>query len=176
MAQSLKLFSSTLILSYLASRPNAIVPTDEIAAVTGDHPSRVRQFVAALVKARLLVSYRGVGGGVQLARPAETITLRHVHEAVGETGILPREISGPRGRVPREAMGVYRVFNEFEAAIESVILDQLDGHSIAEIAQAWRTQNAEAGSSGSQESSGEKPNAEVRRQGRTDHGRDFRDR
>jgi Rrf2 family protein len=70
-------------MSYVAAKgDNWRLTTDMIAEAVKDHPARVRQIVAALVKAGLLKSLRGAGGGIAIARPPEQITLRDLYLAV----------------------------------------------------------------------------------------------
>lgn len=54
----------------------------ELAAETGLPLPTVQKLVSLLVKAGLLRSIRGAGGGLQLARPAAAITLADIVEAV----------------------------------------------------------------------------------------------
>lgn len=56
----------------------------ELAAVTGVSYDYARGIAANLVAAGLLVSRRGVNGGVRLAREAEKITLLDIFQAMDE--------------------------------------------------------------------------------------------
>lgn len=58
------------------------VSAAELAAETGLPAPTVQKLVSKLTAAGLLRSVRGVGGGLQLARPAAAITLADVVEAV----------------------------------------------------------------------------------------------
>lgn len=95
MPASTKLASATYILSYVAVKAPGLVTTATIAKAVKEHPARVRQIVAALVRARLLRSVRGARGGVTLGRPAETISLRDIHEAVEDQGLLTLTLKDP---------------------------------------------------------------------------------
>ena len=92
MSKSSKLASAVQILSFVASHAPNHVTTDTIAAAIEDHPTRVRQIVAALARAGLLDSLRGANGGVALSRPAAVINLGEVFQAVGEAGIIGLEV------------------------------------------------------------------------------------
>jgi Rrf2 family protein len=61
-----------------------MMATTTIAKWVKTNPSRVRQIVAELVKAGLLESTRGGGGGVMLARSADNISLLDIYQAVGD--------------------------------------------------------------------------------------------
>lgn len=88
MVQSTKLASAAYIMAYVARHQPEHVTTDSIARVLKDHPTRVRQIVAALVKAGLMKSLRGAGGGIVLARAPTRITFRQIYEAIGEKSPL----------------------------------------------------------------------------------------
>ena len=67
---------------FLASQPGRLVSTKEIAetlGVSGAHLSKVMQ---RLRREGLVNSMRGPGGGFELARPADAITLLEVYEAI----------------------------------------------------------------------------------------------
>jgi Rrf2 family protein len=88
MVQSTKLASAAYIMAYVARHEPEHVTTESIARVLRDHPTRVRQIVAALVKAGLMKSLRGAAGGIVLARPASKIDFRQIYEAIGEKAPL----------------------------------------------------------------------------------------
>ena len=58
------------------------VSASELAAETGLPAPTVQKLVSKLTSAGLLRSVRGVGGGLQLARPAAAINLAEIVEAV----------------------------------------------------------------------------------------------
>lgn len=88
MSRSTKLVSAAYIMSYVAAKDPQQLTTDAIADALKDHPARVRQIVAALVKAKLLRSLRGAGGGVVLAKAPEKITLKDLYLAVDDQPLL----------------------------------------------------------------------------------------
>ena len=88
MSRSTKLATAAYILTYVACKAPTQVTTDTIAEAVDDHPARVRQIVAALVKGGVLKSVRGANGGVVLTRPPEEINLRHVFEVVEDQPII----------------------------------------------------------------------------------------
>lgn len=63
--------------------------SDELAACLRTNPVVVRRTMAGLREAGFVSSERGHGGGWRLARPLEAVTLRDVHEAIGEPGLVP---------------------------------------------------------------------------------------
>jgi Rrf2 family protein len=95
MSRSTRLVTATYILSYVAVKAPALVTTSAIATAVKDHPARVRQLVAALVRKGLLVSVRGASGGVRLARDPEDITLGDICEAVEDQPLLAVSLKDP---------------------------------------------------------------------------------
>jgi Rrf2 family protein len=95
MGRSTKLVTATYILSYVAVKTPGLVTTSAIAAAVKDHPARVRQLVAALVRKGLLSSVRGANGGVQLARAPEDITLGDICDAVEDQPLLAVSLKDP---------------------------------------------------------------------------------
>jgi len=87
-SRSTKLVSAAYIMSYVAAKHPEQLTTDSIAEALKDHPARVRQIVASLVKAELLKSLRGAGGGVALGRPPDKITLKDLYLAVDDQPLL----------------------------------------------------------------------------------------
>lgn len=70
-------------LIYLASRPSQRpIAVDEVANARSIPKHYLSKIFQLLMRYGLITSYRGIGGGYILARPAEEITLRHVIEAV----------------------------------------------------------------------------------------------
>jgi len=62
--------------------PGTVVQTREIAAAQGLPEGYLAKVIQNLVRAGLLHSWRGTGGGVSLARPAADVSVRDVFEAV----------------------------------------------------------------------------------------------
>ncbi len=62
--------------------PGAVVQTREIAAAQGLPEGYLAKVIQSLVRAGLLHSWRGTGGGVSLARPRAEVSVRDVFEAV----------------------------------------------------------------------------------------------
>lgn len=94
MAQSTKLASAAYIMAYVARHEPEHVTTESIARVLKDHPARVRQIVAALVKAGLMKSLRGAAGGIVLARPPSKINFRQIYRAIDEKSPLALAMRG----------------------------------------------------------------------------------
>jgi Rrf2 family protein len=73
---------SVHILAYLAYRPDAAVPSAEIASSVDTNPVVIRRLLSALMKARLVTALKGATGGFSLATTPENISLRDIYRAV----------------------------------------------------------------------------------------------
>ena len=62
--------------------PGTVVQTRDIASAQGLPESYLAKVIQSLVRAGVLHSSRGTGGGVSLARPRSELTVRDVFEAV----------------------------------------------------------------------------------------------
>jgi Rrf2 family protein len=99
---------SVHILTVLAARTN-LLTSEAIAQHVGTNPAVVRRLVGALQKAGFVNSKLGPGGGLSLARAADTISLACVYRAVREEGeqlLLPEAArSGSDCDFARKVMG-----------------------------------------------------------------------
>lgn len=74
-------YSVRAMLHLAGQPPGTVVHTSEISRQWEIPVEFLRKIVQLLSKAGLILSRRGVGGGVELAKPAEEITLLEVVEA-----------------------------------------------------------------------------------------------
>lgn len=65
-------------LMWLASQPDRLVTTDEIAEAHGISRHHLVKVIRELAEAGLILTQRGGGGGMRLARPAREITIGEV--------------------------------------------------------------------------------------------------
>lgn len=129
MSKSTRLLTATYILSYVAANAPEVVTTERIAEQVDEHPTRVRQIVAALVKAGLLSASRGAAGGVSLKRPAAEISLRDVQEAVQDSSLLAFHLFEPRSEWAGKSR-VHLVFENLRAELETRIQAYLAEHTL----------------------------------------------
>lgn len=91
-----------------------------------------RSFESALfelVKAGMVESRRGVGGGYRLSRPVEDLTVMSVLQALGETGRPATD-----GEVPETgAPAIRRLQREFWNGVESKVVDMLSKTTLGDI-------------------------------------------
>ena len=73
---------ATVILSFLAQEPKRMASAAQIANSVHLGPPTVSKILKILGEAKLVISFRGTGGGYQLARDAEHITVAAVVSAL----------------------------------------------------------------------------------------------
>ncbi|MFJ4289689.1 Rrf2 family transcriptional regulator [Cupriavidus sp. NPDC089707] len=117
------------ILTLLASSEEP-VPSSMIAGSVGTNPALIRRLVGQLAEAGLVNTTMGSTGGATLARPATSITLLEVFQAVETTALitLHQSTPNPACMVGREITGALRkVADRAQAAMD----DTLAGITIA---------------------------------------------
>ncbi|SRR6266545_5594630 len=132
MGRSTKLVTATYILSYVAVKAPALVTTSAIARAVKDHPARVRQLVATLVRKNLLMSVRGANGGVRLARAPEDITLRDICDAVEDQPLLAVSLKNPFAAWAGRCQ-VHPTFTKLYADFEWKMREDLRSHRLREM-------------------------------------------
>lgn len=119
----------------LASRPPAaVVPSRTVAQRQQIPRAFLAKVVARLARVGFVKTFRGSGGGLQLARPPAEITLRQVVEAIEGPIRLNRCLREP-GACPLQSRcqvhGVWR-------RIQELLLRELDAVTIAQLARPAR--------------------------------------
>jgi len=115
-------FTETLhILTLLASSPGEALTSEYIAGSVNTNPVVVRRLLGALRKVGIVTSQPGNGGGWELARNPEKLTLRDVRRAVNEGSPFSMHNQPPNPRCPvgrniQEVLGP--VYDKAERAME----------------------------------------------------------
>jgi Rrf2 family protein len=117
---------------HLAVQPaGAIVQIAEISKKWDIPENFLRKIVQTLAKSHLILSRRGIGGGIELARSAEKITLLEVVEAAEGKMALNKCLVQP-GRCHRDPWcAVHLVWHEAQEKMREI----LSSKSIAELAR-----------------------------------------
>lgn len=117
---------------YLAAQPrDTVVQIYDVAQQAEIPENFLRKIVQLLTKSDLVLSHRGVGGGIELARPAEEITLLDVLEAAEGKLALNKCLIRP-GWCYRDAWcAVHLVWSEVQEQMKEI----LRRRSIAELAE-----------------------------------------
>jgi Rrf2 family protein len=121
------------ILTFLQTQGGEPATSELIASSVNTNPSLIRRLLSQLARAGFTTSQMGTGGGALLARPADTITLLDVYEAVDEDrDVIPMHASpNPRCPVGRNIQAVLET--RFDAA-ERALEQELARTTIAELA------------------------------------------
>lgn len=128
MAGNSRFAVATHILVALAHLPeqlgldNRVVRSEIIGGSVNTHPVVIRKIVARLVKAGLVISHAGKGGGLELARRPEKITLADVYRAMDEEPVFVFKENKPNPACP-VGSSIVRVlspvFDDVEKRIET---------------------------------------------------------
>ncbi|MCS6775915.1 MAG: Rrf2 family transcriptional regulator [Chloroherpetonaceae bacterium] len=112
--------------------PNQACQSREIAQRQQIPGPYLDQILAALKGAGIVRSIRGAGGGYSLARPAERIRVGDIVRAlVRGDGLFAGRPVGPRPDATTTS--VRWIVSEFESRIESLLTEQLDAVTLADL-------------------------------------------
>jgi FeS assembly SUF system regulator len=129
---------ATVVMTGIAAHSNDVLSTAQIAGETHLELPTVSKLLKSLGHAGLVESFRGVNGGYRLARPADTINLAEIVEAM-EGPIGMTECGTTEGQCDREARcGVrgswQRINNVLDGALRAMSLaDMLRPHTSATV-------------------------------------------
>ena len=112
--------------------------SEQLAECVGTNPVVVRRTLAGLREAGLVASARGTGGGWSLSRPAARITLRDIHEALGERLLLGIDVAGSRGAECRIQRAVAGTLDDFLDDAEALLAARLGRITLASLAAPAR--------------------------------------
>ncbi len=131
-------------LGHIARAGGAPVLVKEIADVAGLPAPYLAKIVHSLARRGVVVTQRGVGGGVTLARPATEITLLDVAHALDDPAVKPTCMLGTAACSEERACPAHR----FWTCERASILEFLAGTCVADVAsfEEARAQRALAGS------------------------------
>jgi Rrf2 family protein len=141
--KSSRLAVAVHILTLLESAGGGPLSSDYMANSVNTNPVVIRRMLSVLVRAKLVTTQLGAGGGARLARSAETITLRDVYEAVEE----PELFSIPDAPNPRCPVGrhIGAALEAHLAHAAEAMRGALDQVTIATMVRSVRTRAQRAG-------------------------------
>jgi Rrf2 family protein len=145
--KSTKFVTACYIMSFIGTHQPRMLATATIAKWVDTHPARARQIVAQLVKAGLLHATRGGGGGVNLARRPEDITLLDIYDAVGDTEMFFFSVNNPFSKWADHCI-VHDVLTGLRKNIELQAREKLRTVKLADVFVPWDEETmkrAEAG-------------------------------
>jgi len=122
----------------LAMQPGTIACQSREIALRQHIPGPyLDQILASLKGAGLIRSIRGAGGGYNLARPADRITVGDVVRALLRS---ERLFSGAADETPSvDSPGVTWVVRDFEEKVEAMLTSYLNSTTLADLAQRKTT-------------------------------------
>jgi len=120
------------ILVHMAARRDEAMTSELLAGFVQTNPVVIRRAFAGLRDAGIVASTRGHGGGWQLARTPEQISLAEICSALGES-LLPfgTEPQAPGCLVEQAVIGA---LDEFRREAERLLAEKLGRVSLADIA------------------------------------------
>jgi Rrf2 family protein len=136
MKRNSKLSSALHILTHMAEADDRTLTSEQLASFIHTNPVVVRRTIAGLREAGIVSSTRGHGGGWQLARRPQEISLAEVSAALGES-LLPfsTEPESPGCLVEQAVIGV---LEEFRRDAEKLLAEKLGSFTLADLAAHYR--------------------------------------
>jgi Rrf2 family protein len=137
-------FSSALhMLVHMAEAGGRALTSEELSSFIHTNPVVVRRTIAGLREAGIVASSRGHGGGWQLGRAPDQISLAEISSALGET-LLPfsTEPESP-GCLVEQA--VIAALEDFRAEAERLLAEKLGRITLADLAADFRRRYDEIG-------------------------------
>lgn len=134
MATSSRFAIAVHMLAYISIRGEGLaVPSERIALSVNTNPAVVRKILTQLAAAGLTTSKLGTGGGALLARPAESITLLAIHDAVQQMEVFGTHRSQPN---PKCLVGrnISAVIQDVSLEVEATVRAILQKKTLKEIA------------------------------------------
>ena len=118
-----------------AASPEELVQISDISKEWGIPEGFLRKIVAQLSKNGLIRSQRGAGGGIRLSRPADSLTLLDVIEAVEGKLFLNKCLIAPGTCHLDITCAVHNVWVD----AQEVLRKKLTSKSLAELASGFHT-------------------------------------
>ena len=128
-----------VVISSLQDDTEKHATSDMIAESVNTNPVVIRRLVAKLRKANLVTSQPGVGGGMQLVRAADQISLLDVYEALEENEeVFPLHANQPNEKCTIGG-NIQPVLCSIYGGLRDRIKDELSQTTIADIQQSIMT-------------------------------------
>jgi Rrf2 family protein len=131
------------MLVHMAEAGQRTITSEQLSSFVHTNPVVVRRTIAGLREAGIVASTRGHGGGWQLGRAPERITLAEISAALGET-LLPfsTEPESP-GCLVEQA--VIAALEDFRTEAERLLAEKLGRITLADLATDFRRRYEEIG-------------------------------
>ena len=128
MAVNTRFATGVHALALLASEPDVLQTSDEVAGKLNTNPVVIRRVFSLLHQAGLVDSQKGPHGGSKLAKPAKSITLAEIYGALdgGELFHTAAFEGAETGKMRSRLKSVF-------AGAEAALRDELDKTSLADL-------------------------------------------
>jgi len=110
---------SVHIMISLAYHQDELMNSESLAKNLKTNATFIRKLVARLVEAKLIVSYRGKGGGIKIARSPSQITLRDIYVAASEEKTLVSAPTKPVTKACPVSCSMNTILCEIVSGIET---------------------------------------------------------
>jgi len=134
MKRSSRLSLALHALVHLHKQPDEAITSATLAQCLMTNPVVVRRVLGELREAGIVASAKGHDGGWRLLRPANEISLRQIHDAMGES-LLIRTESDPGDVQCGIVRTVNSVMGDFLADAEALLAARLERVSLDDIAR-----------------------------------------
>lgn len=136
MKRNSRLSSTLHILVHMTETQEHALTSEQLATFIHTNPVVVRRTIAGLREAGIVTSSRGHGGGWQLGRAPEKISLAEISAALGET-LLPfgTEPESPGCLVEQAVMAA---LDNFRVEAERLLAEKLSRITLADLAADFR--------------------------------------
>ena len=140
MKRDSRLSSVLHVLLHMAEH-DGLMTSDVLAKCLGTNPVVVRRTMGLLRDAGLVATERGHGGGWRLATDLSTITLRQLHEVLGEPAIFA---VGNRNEAPNclVEQTVNAALDSAFAEAEALLLERFGAITLADLASDFARRHA----------------------------------
>lgn len=125
------------ILTLLAYSKGERMTSEAMAVAIGANPVLLRRLLAPLREGGLVHSQSATGGGWELARPADEITLRDVRLAIKEEGSFALHRNTPHPNCP-VGQNVHKAIENIYGQVERTISSELSQITIASVLRSVR--------------------------------------
>jgi Rrf2 family protein len=134
--KSTKFVTACYIMSFVGAHNPRLLSTATIAKWVNTPSAPARQIVSQLVKARLLESSRGSGGGVRLAESPSAITLLDIYDAVKDLEMFQFSIENPFSQWG-DHCGVHDVLTNMRGTIEKQACREFRKIKLSQVLVPW---------------------------------------
>lgn len=109
---------SIQIMMTVANHPDELVTSELLANALDTNPTFIRKMVSKLVEAKLVLSFRGQGGGIKLAKKPSDISLKDIYIASTDEKRLVNVHSKPVIKHCKVSCNIHQVLEEIVCGVE----------------------------------------------------------